>query len=112
RPLCPSSFLGNGGQRGTASLRNVRCRYPLGLRRGAQNTVERPPIPRQMRKERQTIMLDAEQRSRLIDVAKGGIPADLVLLNARIINVFTCEILTSDIVLKDGYVAAIAPHGA
>jgi adenine deaminase len=56
-------------------------------------------------------VLDADQRRRLIDVATGAAAADAVLMNARLINMLTCEILLSDIAIKDGYIAVVAPHG-
>jgi adenine deaminase len=57
-------------------------------------------------------MLDLDRRRTLIDVARGAADADLVLANARLINVFTREILLVDIAIAGGFVAAIAPHGS
>jgi len=45
--------------------------------------------------------------SRLIDCAAGRIPADLVLKNGKIIQVFTDEIVDGDVALIDGYIAGI-----
>lgn len=56
-------------------------------------------------------MLDLEGRRALIDVARGVIPADVALLNARLINVLTREILSCDIAIHGGRVAAVAQHG-
>ncbi|MBU8878575.1 adenine deaminase [Bacillus sp. FJAT-29790] len=42
-----------------------------------------------------------------IDVAAKRTPADLVIKNGKIINVFTREILTDDIAIVDGFIAGI-----
>ncbi|MER2599932.1 MAG: adenine deaminase [Caldilineales bacterium] len=53
------------------------------------------------------------QLSELIDIAAGRRPADLVLRNARLINVFSGEIAYTDIALAGGYVAGVGAgyHG-
>lgn len=56
-------------------------------------------------------MLDAEGRKALIDVALGTAAPDLVLANLRLVNVLSREILASDIALKNGRIAAVAPAG-
>lgn len=47
---------------------------------------------------------------RLIDVATGRQKADLVLKNARIINVFTQEIHEGDVAVADGWIAGIGEY--
>ena len=39
---------------------------------------------------------------RLIDVAAGREPADLVLKNGKVLNVFTGEFLPGDVAVADG----------
>jgi adenine deaminase len=56
-------------------------------------------------------MLDAGGRKALIDVALGKSAPDLVLSNARLVNVLSREILPSDIAIKNGRIAAVAPAG-
>lgn len=51
--------------------------------------------------------LTREMLKRRIDVAAKRTPADLVIKNGMIINVFTREILTNDIAIVDGYIAGI-----
>ena len=46
----------------------------------------------------------------LIACAKGEIKADLVLTNARIINVFSGDIISGNIAVKDGYIAGIGDY--
>ena len=48
--------------------------------------------------------------SRLIPVAKGESPADLILVNAKIINVFTGEIETGNVAVYGGYVAGVGDY--
>ncbi len=43
----------------------------------------------------------------LVAVARGDVPADLILRNARLVNVFTGEIQPTDIVIKGDRVAAL-----
>jgi adenine deaminase len=52
-----------------------------------------------------------EQRSQIIDVALGVLAPDLVLRNANLINVFTREILLSDIAIKCGLIATVRAAG-
>jgi len=47
---------------------------------------------------------------RLIAVARGQTPADLIFSNARIVNVFTSEIETGNVAIVDGYVAGIGDY--
>lgn len=51
-------------------------------------------------------------RRKLIQSALGEEQADLVLKNAKVVNVFTGEILDGDIVIRDGYIAAVTERGA
>ncbi len=43
----------------------------------------------------------------LIAAARGDVPGDLLLRNARIVNVFTSEVEEGDVLVKDGYIAAV-----
>ena len=47
---------------------------------------------------------------RLIDAAAGREPADLVLKNAKVLNVFTGEILPGDVAIADGLVAGVGEY--
>jgi len=47
---------------------------------------------------------------KLIAVARGQIPADLILANARIVNVFTGKIESSNVAIADGYIAGIGDY--
>lgn len=51
--------------------------------------------------------LEMIERSRLLSVARGDTPADLVLRHARTLNVFTGEIESGDIAIVDGLIAGI-----
>ena len=46
----------------------------------------------------------------LIDVARGNIPADLLLTGARVVNVFSGEILNTNIAVKDGLIAGLGDY--
>lgn len=48
--------------------------------------------------------------SQLISVARGDVPADLVLTGARIVNVFTGEIEHGDVAIAGGYIAGIGDY--
>ena len=48
--------------------------------------------------------------SRLIAVARGDESADLILANARIVNVFTGEIESGSVAVVDGYIAGIGDY--
>jgi adenine deaminase len=45
-----------------------------------------------------------------IHVASGRKKADLVLKNARVVNVFTLEIMEGDVAIQDGYIAGIGSY--
>lgn len=49
-------------------------------------------------------------RKRLIRVAQGLEPADLVIQNARVLNVFTGEILPQDVAVADGCIAGVGRY--
>ena len=51
--------------------------------------------------------MDKQKLIKLIDVAAGRKKADLVLKNAKIVDVFQAKILTGDIAISDGYIAGI-----
>ncbi|WNS77388.1 adenine deaminase [Bacillus sp. DTU_2020_1000418_1_SI_GHA_SEK_038] len=51
--------------------------------------------------------LTKEWMKRRIDVAAGRKPADLVIKNGKIVNVFTREIIEDHIAIVDGYIAGI-----
>lgn len=46
-------------------------------------------------------------RRRLVAAARGDVPGDLLLANARIVNVFTSEIEQGDVLVAEGHVAGI-----
>ncbi len=50
-----------------------------------------------------------EHMEGVIAAARGDIPGDLLFKRARIVNVFTSEVEEGDVLIKDGYVAAIGP---
>ena len=47
---------------------------------------------------------------RLIDVAAGREPADLVLKNGKVLNVFTGEFLPGDVAVADGQIAGVGAY--
>ncbi len=46
----------------------------------------------------------------LIAVAKGELPADLILANARVVNVFTGEIEPGNVAIYEGRIAGIGDY--
>jgi adenine deaminase len=48
----------------------------------------------------------------IITVARGDAPADLLLTNARIINVFSGRVIDGSIAVKDGYIAGFGDYEA
>jgi adenine deaminase len=48
-------------------------------------------------------------RRRLLDVALGAAPADLVALGADVVNVYTGEVVRADVAVADGRIAAVGP---
>ena len=55
-------------------------------------------------------MADAQTLARRAAVAAGREPADLVLKNAGVVNVFTKEITVCDVAVADGYVAGLGEY--
>jgi len=55
-------------------------------------------------------MLSNEKIKEMILAARGDIVPDLVLKNARIVNVFTNEIEPGDVAVKDGYIVGIGEY--
>ncbi|TLS38925.1 adenine deaminase [Pseudalkalibacillus caeni] len=51
-----------------------------------------------------------EKLKRRIDVAAKRTPADLVIKNSKIVNVFTLEIIEEDVAVVDGYIAGIGNY--
>ena len=50
-------------------------------------------------------------RGRLIEVAAGRRPAELLLRNARVVNVFTHEIRETSVAVSGGLIAGLVGHG-
>jgi len=50
------------------------------------------------------------QRTRLVDVAAGRAPADLILANARIVNVHAGDIEEGNVAICDGRIAGVGPY--
>lgn len=51
-----------------------------------------------------------EQLTKRINISQRKLPADLVIKNGKIINVYTLEILSGDIAIADGFIAAIGEN--
>lgn len=47
------------------------------------------------------------QRTKLIDVAQGNVPADLVVRRAQWLDVFSGDFRQGDVAIADGFVAGI-----
>jgi adenine deaminase len=56
--------------------------------------------------------LARDARRHLIAVARGQRPADLVLRNGRIVNVFSNEIHEADVAISHGRIAGLGPRGS
>lgn len=54
--------------------------------------------------------MDQKEFSRLIAAAKGDLPADLLLANARIVNTFTAEIESGNVAICGGRIAGIGDY--
>jgi adenine deaminase len=50
-------------------------------------------------------------RARLIRVARGSEPADLLLTNSRIVDLFHHELIDGEVAIADGRIAGLAPSG-
>ena len=53
---------------------------------------------------------ETARKKRIVAVAAGREPADLVLKNARYVNVFTGELLQGDIAIAEGIIAGIGAY--
>lgn len=53
-----------------------------------------------------------QARRALIQVARGRLPADLVLRNARVVNVFSNEVYPAEVAIYAGRVAGLGPAGS
>lgn len=51
-----------------------------------------------------------EALKKLIEVAKGAIPADVVIKNCKVVNVYSGEIVEGDIAISDGQIAGIGKY--
>ncbi|MCI8884348.1 MAG: adenine deaminase [Dorea sp.] len=51
--------------------------------------------------------IQPKNRTRLVDAAIGRVPCDLVIRNARIVNVFTGEIYDGDVGICEGFIAHV-----
>ena len=51
-----------------------------------------------------------EQLKKLIQTANGVIPADVVIQNCKVVNVFSGEIQEGDIAISDGQIAGIGSY--
>jgi len=56
-------------------------------------------------------MLDVKSLSNLIDVARRKKPADIIIKNAKIINVFTESIEEGNIAISEGFIAGVGTTG-
>src|ERR1043165_2105398 len=53
-----------------------------------------------------------EKLQRHIQIARGALPADLVLRNARLVNVCSGECYLADVAIADGLVVGISTHNS
>lgn len=51
-----------------------------------------------------------EELKKLIHIAAGNIPADVVIKNCKVVNVFSGEIIEGDIAISDGQIAGIGSY--
>jgi adenine deaminase len=54
--------------------------------------------------------MDQDSLKRLIDVSTKRVPADIVIKNGRIIDVFNLEIISGDVAIVDGFFAGIGEY--
>lgn len=54
--------------------------------------------------------MDKQELKKLIDVAAGRIPADLVIKNCRVVDVYNCEVIEGDIAISDGMIAGVGTY--
>ena len=71
------------------------------LRRSMQKTAK------QIEKEEN---MDKQELKKLIDTAAGRIPADLVIKNCKVVNVFSGEIISGDIAVSGSKIAGIGEY--
>ena len=58
-------------------------------------------------------MYDTEALKTLVDKAAGGrSPADLLIINARVVDVFTGEIRETPVSIGNGKISRLCPHGS
>ena len=55
-------------------------------------------------------MESTELTEKIIDVARGNAPADILLKDALLVNVFTGEILTANVAVKDSVIAGVGDY--
>ena len=53
---------------------------------------------------------DSQKTKKIIRAARGEIPADLVLKGGRVVNVFTCEIVETDVALAEGTIVGLGAY--
>ena len=54
--------------------------------------------------------IDREDLRKLIDIAAGRVPADLVIKNCKVVNVFSGKIVEGDIAISNGTIAGIGEY--
>ena len=54
--------------------------------------------------------MEKQELKKLIDVAAGRVPADIVIKNAKIINVYAATILEGDVAISGSYIAGIGEY--
>jgi adenine deaminase len=88
----------------------VRCSIQLSYRRilysGLFTNTDTARCPFQRPKR----IIMKSKLSKRIQAARGDIPPDLVLKGGRVINVFSCEILETDVAIYDGYVVGLGNY--
>ena len=55
-------------------------------------------------------MMNKETLKKLIDVASGRLPADLVIKNCKVVNVYSGTIVEGDIAVSDGMIAGVGSY--
>ncbi|MGL6174772.1 MAG: adenine deaminase [Cellulosilyticaceae bacterium] len=54
--------------------------------------------------------MEKQQLKKLIEVAAGKVPADLVIKNCKVVDVYTARIIEGDIALSDGMIAGVGSY--
>ena len=57
-----------------------------------------------------TPIIEPKKLKKIIRAARGEIPADLVLKRGRVVNVFTCEIVETDVALAEGTIVGLGDY--